>query len=255
MKRRHFLQLAGSTLVCRCFALTSGRTRYWLRVAPGFVIDNSRAGEPIRVRESERVFFHFLNAGVTEDVLLHLPGHRFTVIALDGNPVPTPAAVDVVGLAAGERIEAMVEMNNPGHWLLGSVDDPLRNGGMSIPVEYSNRTGTAQWQAPAAIDWSYVRFSAARGANHQPDELIEMLWEAPGQWIVNGRPCVEVESMALQPGRRYKLRMLNATSKPHLLHLRHHRFELTRVNQIPVSGIIKDTVRLERYNVIEADVL
>jgi hypothetical protein len=39
------------------------------------------------------------------------------------------------------------------------------------------------------------------------------------------------------------------------VHLPGYKFQLTRVNQIPVSGIIKDTIRLERYNVIEADVL
>jgi hypothetical protein len=37
--------------------------------------------------------------------------------------------------------------------------------------------------------------------------------------------------------------------------LRHHCFELARIHQIPVSGIFKDKLRLERYNVVEADVL
>jgi hypothetical protein len=51
------------------------------------------------------------------------------------------------------------------------------------------------------------------------------------------------------------LRMMNATDRSHPVRLPQHNFALTRVNQIPVSGIIKDTVRLERYNVIEADVV
>ncbi len=45
-------------------------------------------GEPIRVREGERVLFHVLNASATETRSLALPGHVFRVVALDGNPVP-----------------------------------------------------------------------------------------------------------------------------------------------------------------------
>ena len=48
-------------------------------------------GEPIKVKAGERVMFHVLNASATEIRSLALPGHRFTVVALDGNPVPTLA--------------------------------------------------------------------------------------------------------------------------------------------------------------------
>ena len=49
----------------------------------------------IRVKEGQRILFHFLNASATESVRLALPGHRFQVPALDGNPVPRPQLVDV----------------------------------------------------------------------------------------------------------------------------------------------------------------
>jgi FtsP/CotA-like multicopper oxidase with cupredoxin domain len=41
--------------------------------------------------------------------LAALPGHRFTVIALDGNPVSTPTAVDVLRLDVAERADVIVE--------------------------------------------------------------------------------------------------------------------------------------------------
>ena len=43
---------------------------------------------PVRVREGQRVLFRLLNASATENVTLALAGHRMTVVALDGNPVP-----------------------------------------------------------------------------------------------------------------------------------------------------------------------
>ena len=63
-------------------------------------------GEPIRVKQGERVLFHVLNASATEIRSLALPGHVFRIVALDGNPVPTPADVPVLWLGTAERISA-----------------------------------------------------------------------------------------------------------------------------------------------------
>ena len=71
-------------------------------------------GEPIRVKQGERVLFHVLNASASEIRSLALPGHVFRVVALDGNPVPTPADVPVLWLGTAERISAIVEMKHPG---------------------------------------------------------------------------------------------------------------------------------------------
>src|ERR1017187_4221548 len=46
------------------------------------------SGEPIRVKPGERVLFHVLNGSATEIRSLALPGHSFTVVAMDGNPIP-----------------------------------------------------------------------------------------------------------------------------------------------------------------------
>ena len=107
-------------------------------------------GEPIRVRRGERVLFRLLNASATMGVSLALPGHRFNVIALDGNPVPTPGAVDVLQLDVAERADVIVEMNNPGIWVLGSTDDMDRNMGMGVVVEYENEKGEPQWLGAAS---------------------------------------------------------------------------------------------------------
>ncbi len=72
------------------------------------------AGEPIRVKHGERVLFHVLNASAGEIRSLALPGHVFRVVALDGNPVPTPADVPVLWLGTAERISAIVRHESPG---------------------------------------------------------------------------------------------------------------------------------------------
>ena len=62
-------------------------------------------GEPIRVKPGERVLFHILNGSATEIRSLALPGHSFTVIALDGNPLPRPVRVPGLwlGTASGSQ--------------------------------------------------------------------------------------------------------------------------------------------------------
>jgi FtsP/CotA-like multicopper oxidase with cupredoxin domain len=255
MKRRRFLQLAAGTA-----AAAAARTTAFASVNRDqeiFLAIRDRMldpGDAIRVRAGERVRFHFVHAGALEDVHLHLPGHCFHVVALDGNPVPTPAAVDVLSLARGERIEAIVEMNNPANWTLGSLNDAERAGGLGLRVAYAAQNGPAQWHPPATVDWSYARFSATTRLIPPPDQTIEMLLEK-SHWIIDGQSHAHVDHLSFQPGRRYRVRMMNATDRSHPVDLPHHSFALTRVNQIPVSGIIKDTIRLERYNVIEADVL
>jgi FtsP/CotA-like multicopper oxidase with cupredoxin domain len=254
MKRRRFLQLAAGTTAAaavRTTAFASIQEQEIFLAIRGRMLD---AGDTIRVRAGERVRFHFVHAGGLEDVHLHLPGHSFHVVALDGNLVPTPAAVNVLSLARGERIEAIVEMNNPANWTLGSLNDAERAGGLGVRVAYESQNGPAQWHAPAAVDWSYARFSASTRLIPPPDQTIEMLFEK-SHWVIDGQSHTDIDHLSFQPGRRYRLRMMNATNRAHPVRLPGCNLQLTRVNQIPVSGIVKNTIRLERYNVIEADVL
>ena len=91
-------------------------------------------GEPLKVKQGERVLFHILNASATEIRSLALPGHSFHVVSLDGNPVPNPADVPVLSIGTAERISAMVEMNHPGVWVMGDLADDDRGHGMGIVI-------------------------------------------------------------------------------------------------------------------------
>src|ERR1700761_27334 len=64
-------------------------------------------GEPIRVKQGERVLFHVLNGSAGEIRSLALPGHTFKVVALDGNPVPTSRDVPVLWLGTAERVSTI----------------------------------------------------------------------------------------------------------------------------------------------------
>jgi FtsP/CotA-like multicopper oxidase with cupredoxin domain len=219
------------------------------------------AGEPIRVKRGERVLFRILNASASEDIMLALPGHRFTVIALDGSPVPNPQAVDVLALSVAERIDAVVEMNQPGVWVLGSVRDAERAMGLGVVIEYENARGPAVWRAPPRLDFAYASFAGAGCEPSAPDGVFTMLFERRvgddgiERWLINGRGAEHghLPSLKVRRGGRYRFRWINASGCAHPVHLHRHRFQLTRVNQTMVSGLMKDTVNLPAYGVVEAE--
>src|ERR1700734_3528392 len=103
------------------------------------------SGEPLRVREGQRLLIHFLNASAIENRRIAFAGHKMKVIALDGNPVLTPQTLDSIFLGAGERIDVVVEMNHPGIWILGSTEKMVRESGLGVVVEYAGQHRQPQW--------------------------------------------------------------------------------------------------------------
>ena len=222
-------------------------------------------GEPVRVKQGERVLFHVLNGSATEIRSLALPGHLFEVVALDGNPVPHPVRAPVIWLGTAERVSAIVEMNHPGVWIMGDLADDDRHHGMGIVVEYAGSRGKAQWSPPPRFRWNYTLFGKPGATAPAPDETFEMLFEkdnaAEGgfnRWTINGvaHPMdggVHPAAFHLSQGKRYRLHMRNASDDIHPIHLHRHSFELTRVAGAPASGVMKDVVMVGGYQEVEVD--
>lgn len=196
------------------------------------------------------------------DVSLALPGHRFTVLALDGNPVPSPTMMDVLRLDVAERADVIVEMNNPGVWVFGSTDDMDRGMGMGVVVEYENRRGDPQWMAPADANWDYAKFARTIPAA-TPDETIQLAFEKiPGgrggynRWTINGKSWPETNPLfTVQQGKRYRLVMHNNSGDRHPVRTHRHTFEVTKVGDTSFSGLMKDTLSMPRFSTAEIDFL
>jgi FtsP/CotA-like multicopper oxidase with cupredoxin domain len=226
-------------------------------------------GEPIRVKQGQRVLLHILNGSAGEIRSLALPGHTFTVIALDGNPLPKPVRVPGLWLGTAERISAIVEMDHPGVWIMGDLADDDRHHGMGIVVEYAGYKGKPQWLPPKPFKWNYTHFGATSinspGPDETPEETFDMLFEKQNAaaegfnlWTINGTPYPTNQMMAparfhLRNGRRYRLRMRNASDDIHPVHLHRHSFELRRIAGQPTSGVLKDVVMVGGYQEAEVD--
>lgn len=222
-------------------------------------------GEPVRVKQGERVLLHVLNGSATEIRSLALPGHTFSVVAMDGNLIPRPVQVSVLWLGTAERISAVVEMNHPGVWILGDTADDDRHHGMGIVVEYAGQQGKPQWIAPSKAHWNYLHFGNATGPTAQPDDVFEMTFAKRNaalngfnQWTINETPYPDKQMMApplfhVKEGKRYRIRVRNMSDDIHPIHLHRHSFELTRIAGHSTSGVMKDVVMLGGYQEAEID--
>jgi FtsP/CotA-like multicopper oxidase with cupredoxin domain len=224
------------------------------------------AGEPIRVKQGQRVLLRLLNASATENVMLALPGHSFKVIAMDGNPVPNPASVEVLSLAVAERIDAVVEMNSPGVWILGSTLPEARKMGLGIVVEYAGKTGAPVWTDPVADPknpagkWDYTQFASSSVAP-EPDEIIPFTFRDVGPqkgskfdtWTINNKSWPDGDPIKVTKGKRYRLMLRNGSGDQHPIHLHRHTFEVTQIAHKQISGLRKDVINVMPLETVAVD--
>jgi FtsP/CotA-like multicopper oxidase with cupredoxin domain len=229
-------------------------------------------GEPLRVKQGQRVLLHVLNSSPTEVHWIALAGHGLRVVALDGNPVPIPRTVPMLRLAPAERVCALVEMNNPGVWVLGEVRKHVQALGMAVVVEYENRQGSARWEQPPDLIWNYEQFAAIQPSDGSTDSpiviplVLESKFRGHGAmeaWTINGQSYPDARVAPLIQGQRYRLRFINRSADDHPLHLHRHSFELRSLGaplaagqgtpQKDIRGIIKDVVLVDSQTRAEVE--
>lgn len=226
-------------------------------------------GEPVRVKQGERVMLHILNSSPTEVHWIACSGHSFTVVALDGNAVPQPKTVSMLRLAPAERVSAVVEMKNPGVWVLGEVRKHIQATGMGIVIEYAGASGKAVWEQPKELVWNYGQFANAGGGIAPGGEAksIELVFESKFEghgseesWKINGLGYPEnsapERSPALDEGQRYRFVMKNKSMDDHPMHLHRHTFEVRRLEDgSEISGLRKDVVLVHAGGTVEVEFL
>ena len=219
-------------------------------------------GEPLRVKARQRLLLHILNSSATDCHWIALAGHQLTVVALDGNPVPKPCTVPMLSLAPAERISAIVELNNPGVWILGEVREHIKKSGMGIVIEYANHGGVPQWQQPETLIWDYLQFAAenANAPETAKATKIPLVFKSKftghgdmDHWTINGKSYPDTELIGLKRGERYRLQFRNQSADHHPLHLHRHTFELRQLANRSTRGIMKDVVLVKSNTPVDVE--
>ncbi len=94
--------------------------------------------EPIKVKRGDTVRLRLINAGTSTIHPMHLHGHQFKIVAVDGNPVPEVAQLtrNTLPIHPGETYDIEFVANNPGIWLFHCHELHHAGGGMIAPVVY-----------------------------------------------------------------------------------------------------------------------
>jgi FtsP/CotA-like multicopper oxidase with cupredoxin domain len=82
--------------------------------------------------------------------------------------------------------------------------------------------------------------------------------EGFNRWTINGTSfpmtqAIVSASFHVKQGRRYRLRMRNASDDIHPVHLHRHSFELTKISGKPTAGVMKDVLMVGGYQEVEVD--
>jgi FtsP/CotA-like multicopper oxidase with cupredoxin domain len=225
-------------------------------------IDDHMLGysDPVKVREGQRVLLRVLNASASMIHWLALAGHELTVVAFDGNPVPTQTSMPAIRLGPAERVDVLVTMNHPGIWILGETRGRMRKAGMGTVIEYANQQGGPRWIDPPETLWDYRRFAKPQVTIRQPDQVIPLRFEskfhgqgAVATWTINGKSFPQTDNILLKEGQTYRLQMINRTGDDHPLHLHRHTFEVTSLNSLPLAGLYKDVVIVPANTIAQVD--
>ena len=218
------------------------------------------SGDPVRVKEGQKVLFRILNASATEQHRIALPGHKFKIISLDGNAVPVSREVDVVEMGPAERVDAVVVMNQPGVWILGEANDQVRSAGLGVVVAYANHSEAPQWTAPANTPWDYTIFGRQGETPEPAGGVVPLVFRKKfagnrwvDHWTINGKSFPKTDPIRVRAHDRYRLRFDNQSDEAHPVHLHRHTFELTRFAGKATKGVMKDVIVVPARKQVEVD--
>jgi FtsP/CotA-like multicopper oxidase with cupredoxin domain len=215
-------------------------------------------GEPIGVKQNQRVMLRMLNASATVHRRIAFAGHQFQVIAMDGNALRVPVETDILELGPAERIDAVVEMKRPGVWILGATNDRDRQQGLGIVMEYAGESGAPMWTTPPDTVWDYRRFGQAEAPVAADGIRIPLVFEKKwagnrwvDHWTINGKSYPKTDKIPLRAKQNYRLVFDNRSDEAHPVHLHRHTFELALVEGTPTSGVRKDVVVVQPKRTME----
>lgn len=165
-----------------------------------------KTGDLVRVR--------MINAGQQHHPM-HMHGHQFKVIALDGSDLETPFFMNTVDVAPGQTVDVEVIGDNPGTWtfhchvLPHVTNRGVYPGGMLTLVDYTDHTSFLEG-GPAS-----QQPQAAAPATTVPDEAAPPDTDATIIEISATEFAFGPADLLVQPGETVTVRLRNDGAQIH----------------------------------------
>ncbi|MEQ7050209.1 multicopper oxidase family protein [Paenibacillaceae sp. P-4] len=236
---------------------------------------NGKSGdaiEPLIVKQGEKVRIRLINAGYLSHQM-HLQGHQFKVIAMDGQPVNSPAVIQdkVISIAPGERFDLEFVADNPGTWLLDEHSKEDRAHNMRAVIQYEDFTKQAaksdaletlpQFNLAAYGKMAEAAFTLDQTYDQQVMmNLNTEMRNGEMVYTINGKVFPDTDKIKVAKGDKVMVTFVNQSpTDDHPMHLHGHFFQVLSRNGQPLQGspVVKDTLNVkpgEQYVIaFEAD--
>lgn len=222
---------------------------------------NGKSGdsiEPLKVKEGETVRIRLANIGYLSHKM-HLHGHKYKVVAIDGQELSEPMEIndELIAIAPGERYDIEFVADNPGNWYLEEHGDGKGVDGMKAVIQYEG-TNKSKDKSDQNNDLPLFAFTNNGGTNKGGFTLdqqydVEYTMDLNGNnnknvWTINSKSFPEIDGLNVEKGDLVKVKLINNSPKgvDHPMHLHGHSFQVLSKNGQPVVGtIIKDTINLK----------
>lgn len=209
-------------------------------------------------KPGQRIRLRLINAASDTVFRVGIPGVPMRIIHTDGFPV-TAKQVDVVLLAMGERIDAVVTVPDTTVPVLALAEG--RDAYAQALIQTStSRTGpvndAVRQQLAKLPVLTVADLDAAdqvRLADKTPDVSHDVVLEGPGEkyrWTINGKTYDPRDGLPVRSGQRVRLRFQNKSTMFHPMHLHGHTFQ---VRTQAGRGPRKDTVIVLPGRSLEVD--
>ncbi|WP_395018976.1 multicopper oxidase family protein [Dongia sp.] len=205
--------------------------------------------EIFQVERAGRVHLRLINGATSTAFWIDLGALSGTVIATDGNPVK-PVEGRRFPMAQGQRLDLLIELKEAGAFpiLAQREGDAARTGFiLATPGAAIAKLADQAEQAAAPIDnLLEARLVAASPLAAKPVDVTHRLnltgGMMPYQWSFDGRTWKDHLPLAVKPGQRVAVELVNQSMMAHPMHLHGHHFQVTALNGKPLSGAVRDTV-------------
>lgn len=221
------------------------------------------ASEPLTVKEGDIVRLRLINAGYMSHSL-HLQGHRYRIVATDGNRIANPEWIEnrLLAIAPGERYDIEFEANHPGTWLLDEHSDNAAAKNMKIAIQYENAPSSQKEQVQddsaqmletvdmtkygkpekgkfSLNDKYNLEYTMDLGTSHRNGEMV---------YTINGKVFPDTDPVKVKTGDKVKVHFVNSSAnEDHPMHLHGHTFQVLSKNGVPLAGAAeyKDTLNVK----------
>lgn len=230
---------------------------YDLYTINGQTINSS---QPLQVTQGDTVRLRLINAGYLSHSL-HLHGHRYRIIATDGNAVSDPKWVKdkLLSIGPGERTDIEFQADNPGTWYLEEHGSSPMISNMKQRIQYTNEQGINDQPDPLTklptVD--LTNYGKSQAGQFSLNDVYDVSYtmklgtraqQGKQEYTINNKVYPDTEPLAVQTGDKVKVRFVNTSANDdHPMHLHGHTFQVLSKDGIPLKGspVYKDTLNVK----------